>query len=128
MFFGKFANTLYNIRCYGLVTKRQSYSADDQRRTCHWNNAKINRKYKVHSRWDLITSSHFFKLFRFKIRTLSLSLRYYHIFEIQESVSKFDDFWKGQNGWWRQNVLVTTLRYWLRFWPFWSPTSTNFLN
>ena len=27
---------------------------------------------------------------------------------------------------WRRNVLVTTIRYWRRFWPFLSPTSTIF--
>jgi len=26
------------------------------------------------------------------------------------------------DGCWGRNVLVTTLRCWRRFWPFWSPT------
>ena len=29
-------------------------------------------------------------------------------------------------GCWRQYVLVTTIRCWWRFWPFWSPSSTIF--
>ena len=28
------------------------------------------------------------------------------------------------DGCWRRNVLVTTIRCWWRFWPFWSPKST----
>ena len=28
------------------------------------------------------------------------------------------------DGFWRRNVLITTIRCWLQFWPFWSPTST----
>ena len=29
------------------------------------------------------------------------------------------------DGCWRRNVLVTTLRWWWRVWPFWSPTCKN---
>ena len=32
------------------------------------------------------------------------------------------------DGCWRRIVLMTTLRYWWRFWPFWSPISTILLH
>ena len=31
-------------------------------------------------------------------------------------------------GCWRRNVLVTIMRCWWKFWPFWSPTFTIFLH
>ena len=61
----------------------------------------------------------------------SASFTYIRIFS-QISVT-----WKNnkQNGYidvgdecWRRNMLVTTIRCWWRFWPFWSPMSTIFLH
>jgi len=48
--------------------------------------------------------------------------------QIDLKILRKNDYIDVVDGCWRGNVLVTTMRYWWRFWQFWSPTSTIVLH